>query len=353
MTFSIIIPAYNCEKTLATTVDSVRTSGLYDYEILLIDDGSRDSTPALCDRLCKAYPEVRCIHQQNAGVSAARNRGMAEANGEYLWFVDADDTVEALNLESIRQAISDGADCIMFGMQFLYLRNRKEIMQETLSCGSPVTLTPENMGQHFRALFEKNYFTAIWNKLIRKSVLTENGLCFDCSLINYEDLHFSLLLLAHCKKVTALPDACYRYLNTFGHDRTVDRISRIPDIIAYTDTVTAPFYALDKQLFDAGCRSIEGLSEIVLRLYMEAAYFKLKTSGWSQTKQLCAAVQQSENIRREAKSIMKLSPADQRLYQWLMNNACGKIQAFMKYRAVRSVGSRVYRITKAWIGAQK
>ena len=68
MKFSVIIPAYNCEKTLEAAVESVRASGLPDYEILLIDDGSQDGTPALCDRLCAQMPEVRCIHQENAGV---------------------------------------------------------------------------------------------------------------------------------------------------------------------------------------------------------------------------------------------------------------------------------------------
>lgn len=350
MTFSIIIPAYNCEKTLEATVDSVRAAGLWDYEIILVDDGSRDNTPALCDQLCETWPEVCCIHQQNAGVSAARNRGMAEAKGEYLWFVDADDRVEVLNLEPIRQAISDGVDCIMFGMQFLYLRNGKEIMQETLSCGSPVMLTRECLGSQFKTLFEKNYFTAIWNKLIRKSVLTENGLCFDCGLINYEDLHFSVLLMSCCKSAIALPESCYRYINTFGQDRTVERLQRIPNVIAYTDKVVAPFYALNRQLSQGGYPAIRGLDEIALRLYMEAVYFKLKTSNRSQIKQLCTAVQQSESIQQRAQKITQLSPADQRLYRWMMQNNYGKIRAFMKYRAVRSVGSRVYRIARAWIG---
>ena len=89
MNFSVIIPCYNCLKTLETTVNSIRTSDLRNYELLLIDDGSTDGTGALCDVLCEKYPELRCIHQPNAGVSAARNRGVDEARGDYLWFVDS------------------------------------------------------------------------------------------------------------------------------------------------------------------------------------------------------------------------------------------------------------------------
>ena len=93
--FSVVIPCYNCINTLEATVNSVQLSGLTDYEILLIDDGSNDGTGNLCNDLCQRHTEVRCVHQENAGVSAARNRGIDNANGEYLWFVDADDTVDS------------------------------------------------------------------------------------------------------------------------------------------------------------------------------------------------------------------------------------------------------------------
>ena len=94
MIFSVIIPCYNCVKTLEATVNSIRVCGLSDYEILFIDDGSTDGTTELCDRLCGKNEGIRCVHQSNKGVSAARNRGIDEARGEYIWFVDSDDTVD-------------------------------------------------------------------------------------------------------------------------------------------------------------------------------------------------------------------------------------------------------------------
>ncbi len=350
MIFSVIIPCYNCVKTLEATVNSIRVCGLSDYEILLIDDGSNDGTAELCDTLCVRYPELRCVHQENAGVSTARNRGINEAQGEYLWFVDADDIVSPLNMESILKAIQDGVDCIMFGMRFRYVHHGKVIMRETMSCGNPVELTQQNLGSHVRALFEKNYCTAIWNKLIRKSVLTENQIYFDPTLTNYEDLHFSLILADCCKTILALPEPYYCYVNEFGHDRTVDRIQRICDVIAYTDKIVAPFYTLNGHLCGAGCLPIEGLSEIILRLYLEASYFKLKTANNNDMKRLCTAVQQSKNLHKEVQSIEKLSVADQRLYGWMMNNSYGEIRLFMRYRALRSIGSRVYRLIKCYLG---
>lgn len=352
MTFSVIIPCYNCGATLETTVHSVRVSGLTDYEILLIDDGSSDDTAAICDRMSVEYGEIRCIHQQNAGVSAARNRGIEEAQGDYIWFIDADDTVDALNMPQIWQTVLDGADCIMFGMKFLYMWQERVVMQETLTCNHPIELTQQNLGTHFRALFERNYFSAIWNKFIRKSVLTENALSFDRSLINYEDLHFSLMLVKYCKVMVALPEPYYRYVNVFGHDRTIERVQRIPNVIAYTDKVVAPLYALEEQLCESQSPQIAGLSEIVLRLYMETAYFKLKTANRHELKQLCTSVQESKILCREAHSIVRLSQADQRLYRWMMNDSYSQIRIFMRYRAWRGIGSRVYRIVKCYLGNQ-
>ena len=84
MIFSVVIPCYNCVKTLEATVNSIRACGLTDYEILLVDDGASDGTAKLCDTLCVRYPELRCVHQKNAGVSAARNRGIDEAPSPFF-----------------------------------------------------------------------------------------------------------------------------------------------------------------------------------------------------------------------------------------------------------------------------
>ena len=98
---SVIIPAYNCEKYLVDAVESVRRQPVKDIEIIIVDDGSSDSTGQICDRFRESHaenafdggePAVRVIHQRNEGASAARNTGIRQASGEYLLFLDADDT---------------------------------------------------------------------------------------------------------------------------------------------------------------------------------------------------------------------------------------------------------------------
>ena len=89
---SIIVPVYQAEKLLPACVESVKKQTFSDWELLLVDDGCTDASPALCDSYAGQDPRIRALHQpQNAGVSEARNRGLREAAGDYIAFLDADD----------------------------------------------------------------------------------------------------------------------------------------------------------------------------------------------------------------------------------------------------------------------
>lgn len=104
---SVIVPVYNAEQYLAACVDSLLAQTYADFEVLLVDDGSADSSPAICDRYAAADDRVRVIHQKNAGVGAARNAGLDVARGAYLAFVDADDTVLPDYLETLYRDITE------------------------------------------------------------------------------------------------------------------------------------------------------------------------------------------------------------------------------------------------------
>lgn len=111
---SIIIPAYNAERYLPATIESVISQSESGWELLLVDDGSTDATPAICDRYAQADSRIRVLHKPNGGLSDARNHGLASARGEYIAFLDADDIMapDFLRL-TLRVASETGAAIIM------------------------------------------------------------------------------------------------------------------------------------------------------------------------------------------------------------------------------------------------
>lgn len=102
---SIIVPAYNAEKYLAATIDSVLSQSDSDWELILVDDGSADSTRAICERAAESDSRIKAIHRKNGGPSAARNTGLEHARGEYVTFLDADDILASDFLEILTDAV--------------------------------------------------------------------------------------------------------------------------------------------------------------------------------------------------------------------------------------------------------
>ena len=212
MIFSVIIPCYNCVKTLERTVESIRVCGLSDYEILLIDDGSNDGTAELCDRLCGKNEEIRCVHQSNKGVSAARNRGIDEARGEYIWFVDSDDTVDEDSLRGVlKTALLKKPDMLLFGMSFDYYNRGKMYLRETLNPPSEGMLSLQNLKDDFDEFYNCNALTPVWNKLFRIDLLKKHGIRFHEDMFLMEDYLFVLELLPFCKEIYSLRKPIYRY----------------------------------------------------------------------------------------------------------------------------------------------
>lgn len=255
MTFSVIVPAYNCAGTLESTVSSIQLSGLYDYEIILVDDGSTDGTAALCDELSGKFAEIRCVHQQNAGVSAARNRGIAEAQGEYLWFVDADDTVDEGSItDAAKVAEEQKPDMLIFGMSFDFYHKGKVYRRENLVPPYDGEILLEQLKSHFKEFYECNSLTPVWNKFCRKDIIVEHKIAFHKDIILMEDFLFVLELLAHCENIYCVPKAIYRYKQAENEKNAFRRLERIDDLTKYM----APFEAAAKNL---------GGESVILELY--------------------------------------------------------------------------------------
>lgn len=188
--FSVIVPVYNAQNKLRRCVDGILAQTCADLECILIDDGSTDGSAALCSDLAAADPRVRVLCQQNQGVSAARNTGLAAARGGWVWFVDSDDAVSPVTLEFLRGAMDQ------FPGDFLGWRYTEQLEQLPASLPSP----EESCRRCFSADQLGDYFftyclCSVWCKLFDRRLLLEDGIRFDPSMTFGEDLCFVLSYL--------------------------------------------------------------------------------------------------------------------------------------------------------------
>ena len=158
---SVIVPVYNGERFVAECLDSIARQRLDDIEIIIVDDGSIDSTAAICSDFVAAEPRARLVQKRNGGVSAARNSGLDIARGEYIAFIDADDWVTEDGLwHLLQEARSSGAD-IVIG-DYLVVDGERQSR-----CIVPVVETAEQL---LCAVLSGESHAAFWNKLVRRDL---------------------------------------------------------------------------------------------------------------------------------------------------------------------------------------
>lgn len=193
--FSVIVPTYNNEKEIQKCIDSILGQSYTDFELILLDDGSTDKTPLICDRYAKQDRRVRVFHKQNKGVVAARNDGLFYAIGKYVYYVDADDWIEHSLLQEAA-IILDGlnpTDIFAFGYELITEKGQKVSCPCFLKAGLyqkerlisevyPSMMNPYER-RHWRPVV--SYF--IWDKIILRSLLMKHY-CQDTSLFMSEDI---------------------------------------------------------------------------------------------------------------------------------------------------------------------
>lgn len=202
---SIVVPIYNSEKYLSRCIDSILQQDCSEIELLLVDDGSSDSSGCICDQYAARDCRVRVFHQSNAGVSTARNVGVEKAKGRFLAFVDSDDWM-APNIYSVMLPFAQK------GM--LPICQISNASSQT--CSSPA-LPPRKypVSQFFR--FCENFMmNSPVNKIFSLEALQRYGIRFRHDLSLGEDLIFCLDYLPHCSGIVDVPDSCYFY----NHDNT-------------------------------------------------------------------------------------------------------------------------------------
>ena len=207
--FTIIIPVYKVEDYLVQCVDSILCQNMNDYEIILVDDGSPDHSPEICDAFSKSYDFIRTVHQRNGGLSSARNKGLSMAKGEYILFVDSDDfwcCDDALLSIKIKLDKSN-ADVLVFGKKKYYQlagNYSKEILPVSI-------MTDYSREEIIRYMMEHNAFVAsAWDKVIRRTFIVENKMEFVLGQVS-EDIEWCAKILLGNPKMTTLAKCIYVY----------------------------------------------------------------------------------------------------------------------------------------------
>ena len=211
MKFSVIIPVYNCEQHLDRSVQSVLQQSFTDWELILIDDGSRDSSGKICDAYQQRNPgKIHVIHQDNTGVLYARRAGMQQAQGEYLCFLDSDDSWDINTLEILDQYQKEyNPDIIFFG--FRKIIDSKQF-KEQIVLSSEVTLIDENTMSIIHEKIMDGAISSLWAETFRRSLVDWNR---DYSrykkVFKGEDLLQNLALIENANSVLLIPNVLYSY----------------------------------------------------------------------------------------------------------------------------------------------
>lgn len=207
---SIIIPVYNSEKHLIQCVDSVLAQSYADFEIILVDDGSTDLSGKLCDEYASRYTNVYAFHKENEGVSVARNKGLEQARGEYVIFVDSDDWLEKDALSLLMQH-GDMADLMFFGSAFHSVGKGIKTYCPELHMYKGLSELQEGIIDLVVNPKYPDYLGFTWNKVFKLSILKERNIRFIDNLAYREDEAFTLQYAYCCKDLITLPDIVYNY----------------------------------------------------------------------------------------------------------------------------------------------
>lgn len=191
--YSVIIPVYNSEKTLARCLDSLLAQNRGDVEIVVVNDGSTDGSRGLLLDYVAKYPTVVCIHQENAGVSCARNTGIRHAKGDYITFLDSDDYVT----QDYFSVLDQTGDCDL--LVFAHEAVGGEPLDETELFASLQNL--ETSGKRLELLLSSRKIMSPCNKRFKRSIVQENGLQFIRGLSVGEDFNFCTAYAMHCRSI--------------------------------------------------------------------------------------------------------------------------------------------------------
>lgn len=200
---SVIVPIYKIERYLRQCIDSILAQTFTDFELLLIDDGSPDGCPAICDEYAEKDARIRVFHKQNGGVTSARNKGLDNAKGNWIIYIDGDDWIEPTYVEELyNAAINNEADIAICAFRFVY------------EDGSSVIEHPTRWDDDKSVSLNRyisSVWTTAWGSIHKSSLYHNNGVRSPQNITYCEDFHLMARLCYFADKVITIDSPLYNY----------------------------------------------------------------------------------------------------------------------------------------------
>ncbi len=205
---SIIIPVYNVSQYLNECIQSVVNQSYKDFECILIDDGSSDGSEMICDQWAQKDARIKVIHQLNQGVSTARNKGIAEAQGEYITFIDSDDWIDSNYLNELFQPIEKyNVDLVVCGLQQHY----SDGTSKNYSYKTEIIKIEQQFTNEFTDINKKFLLFGPVIKLYKRTIIQEHNIHFPPEYTYGEDLLFNYSYLEYVKAIYIVDQCLYHY----------------------------------------------------------------------------------------------------------------------------------------------
>ena len=215
---SIIVPVYNAARTLSACVKSICDQVYRNIEVILVNDGSRDDSLAICRALASMDDRIRIIDKPNSGVSSSRNAGIESARGKYLQFVDSDDLLDKNATQLLcEQALLTDSDLVI--SEFYRMVGKHISVSTNMVEYDPNGIVIMNQKEFAGHLMENPmnfYYGVMWNKLYRRDIIMEHGIRCSEELKWCEDFMFNLEYYGHMERIVALSVPLYYYVNRRG-----------------------------------------------------------------------------------------------------------------------------------------
>lgn len=274
---SVIIPVYNAARYISECLNSIIGSSCDDIEVLVIDDGSTDNSKDIAEEYVRKDKRIQYIYQNNGGVSAARNKGLDNAKGRYVMFLDADDFVDTKVFDDMILTLSkDMDDFTAYSKTILYPNGRtKDIYFDFKNdyCS--------DKGFIYELMYASSSFNECWGKIFKKEIIDKYSLRFPQGIKIGEDLLFVYSYFDKCDSFKLVNRCLLMYRQ---HEESAMRNSLTDDRLAFTD-----------MLYNAGQNYLNKINDSVLQYKADIYYFRVLTNL---CREFASSNSRNESIRR-------------------------------------------------------